>query len=152
GVTSETWHAEGLPSGLTVNAEGVISGTPTAQFDGTIDITGSTSSGSVGNSYRLTIHAWCSVVFKGVPDGSSQTHLYQADRRPNVALRDFSDDLADDEDVTDFAISPNQEYVAFSVFDSFANTTRVVVKRRVPLGGGQTETLVIGNITLSPFT
>src|SRR5690606_11371026 len=29
---------------------------------------------------------------------------------------------------------------------------RVVVKRRVPLGSGQTETLVSGNITATPFS
>jgi hypothetical protein len=152
GVSSGTWHAEGLPGGLSIGAEGVITGTPGAPFDGSIDVTGSTASGSVANSFRFSVHAWCSVVFKGVPDGATQTHLYQADRRPDVVTRDLSDDLNGDEEVTHFALSPDHEHVAFSVFDPYTNMTRVVVKRRLPLGVGQSETLVSGNITTSPFS
>lgn len=152
GVASGTWNADNLPSGLTIDANGVVSGTPGATFEGVVNVTGSTGSGSVGNSFHLTVHAWCSVVFKGVPDGSTQTHLYQADRRPDVTTRDLSDDLTGDEEVTHFALSPDYEHVAFSVFDPYANTTRVVVKRRLALGTGQPETVAVGNITTTPFS
>lgn len=152
GITSGTWQASGLPAGLTIDEEtGVISGTPDAPFDGEVEVSGVRSGASVSKSFQLAVHEWCSVVFKGVPDGSAQTHLYQVDRRPNVSLLDLSNDLSETEEVVNFSLSPSQVHVAFSVYDDYTNTTRVVVKRRIPLGTGQTESLIVGNITADPF-
>lgn len=152
GITSGTWQASGLPNGLTIDKDtGVISGTPVAPFNGEVEVTGVRSGASVSKSFQLAVHEWCSVVFKGVPDGSAQTHLYQVDRRPNVNKVDLSTDLSETEDVVNFSLSPSQVHVAFSVYDDYTDTTRVVVKRRMPLGTGQTESLIVGNITAAPF-
>lgn len=151
GITSGTWQASGLPAGLSIDESGVISGALAAPFDGVVDVSGLRSGANVSKSFHLTVHEWCSVVFKGVPDGSTQTHLYQIDRRSNVNQVELSTGLGETEEVVNFSLSPSQQHVAFSVHDDYTDTTRVVVKRRLPLATGQSESLIVGNITAAPF-
>ncbi|MBQ7578374.1 MAG: putative Ig domain-containing protein, partial [Synergistaceae bacterium] len=53
-----TWTAEGLPSGLTLDPNtGIITGTPTHIFKGTVAITATNSAGSDTKNVKLTIKA-----------------------------------------------------------------------------------------------
>jgi len=52
----DSFSASGLPDGLSINAAGIISGTPTTTFNGDVTITASNSAGSARRVFRLVIN------------------------------------------------------------------------------------------------
>lgn len=50
-----TWSASGLPDGLTLNSDGTITGTPTAEGTSTVTVKAENSAGSTSKDYTLNI-------------------------------------------------------------------------------------------------
>ena len=50
-----TWSASGLPDGLTLNSDGTITGTPTAEGTSTVTVKAENSAGSTSKDYTLII-------------------------------------------------------------------------------------------------
>ena len=50
-----TWSASGLPAGLTLNSDGTITGTPTAEGTSTVTVKAENSAGSTSKDYTLNI-------------------------------------------------------------------------------------------------
>ena len=52
-----TWSATGLPAGLTLDANGTINGTPTANGQFPVNVTAKNSAGEASKEYKLTIES-----------------------------------------------------------------------------------------------
>lgn len=152
GIQAGTWQAIGaLPEGLSLDEEGVLRGVPTAPFVGQIDVGGLRGSSIVTRTYNLTIHEWCSVVFRGLPGSSTKARLYLADRREEVATVELSNALDASYEVTAFAVSPDRLHVAFAARSSNDGSSTLIVRRLVDLAPGATDSIFTGPIQSAAF-
>ena len=81
-----TFTVTGLPSGLTLSAEGVLSGTPTTAGAFTVNITASNNGGSESTSFAITVVSTV-VRFYLVDNNTDRLRVFAPDGTENTTLR-----------------------------------------------------------------
>jgi hypothetical protein len=150
GIAHGSWSAQ-LPDGLSIDDDGIVRGVPEQPFDGSIQVGGLRDFNIVSSAYHLTVHGWCSVVFKGTEGASTTTRLYLADRRETVPTIEVSAELDSSYEVTAFAISPSRSHVAFAAESSNTGASVVLIRRTIALPTGVADEYFVGPIRTAPF-
>ena len=89
GASPLTWSATGLPSGLSINSSGTISGTPAATGTSNVNVTVTDASGATDtNAYTLTVSAGPTITSVTLTNGSSTAGTMEKGDKITVVFSD----------------------------------------------------------------